>query len=597
MSEVKLFTDPRIELVGRPKMDVAAVHKFLEEHELEWPELEEQLLSAFDLDGRDAEWLIEEAGRGCYVSWPKKGEESRGRSHDDHIKHLIEVQHGCYDAETEVLTEHGWKKFADVKLSDRVATINNVGQIKYHKPINQICADYSGRMYRVQTTSVDLLVTPNHKMFVKVRDEDNFKLVRADELNDCRHRYKKNGFWYAKSKFKDRNIHDWMTLLGFAIGDGYIENNRLRFKLTKPRKIKFMDMLCSFLQLDKNSEVNGSYNLAIPKDKMDLFRSIYNNNDEKIVPNSLIMECSELELVSLYAGLMESDGCVSSNHSEYFTTSPILANQVQQLCLHIGLAANIRIQSDRSGSFGNKPLYIVHVFTTRLQPQVNTHENRDNKTSWVSQYSGQVYCLEVPNNTLYVRRNGKAVWCGNSVLEHVNFNFHVWGISRSCSHEIVRHRAGFAYSQLSQRYVDSSSCAFVVPPAIQELKDSKSDIYDMWLRSCERSQKLYGILTVELAEMYKDIKSRTERRKKARQAARSVLPNATETKIFITCNGRALRHFCEMRANPAADLEIRKLAVAMFDIMSEKFPLIVHGMKKVELEDGTFGVESEFRKV
>ena len=275
---MKLFTDPRIELVGRPHMDVVGVAKFLYEHELEWLELEKKLWSDDGLDGSDAEWLIEEAGRGCYMSWPKAGEEPKGRSHEDHVTHLIEVMHG-------------------------------------------------------------------------------------------------------------------------------------------------------------------------------------------------------------------------------------------------------------------------------------------------------------------------------SVLEHVNFNFHVWGISRSCSHEIVRHRAGFAYSQLSQRYVDSSDCAFVVPPAIQELKKTHPETYSMWLKSCEESQRLYEQLTSTLAEMYQDIKSKTERRKKARQAARSVLPNATETKIFITCNGRALRHFCEMRANPAADLEIRKLAVAMFDIMSEKFPLIVHGMKKVELEDGTFGVESEFRKV
>lgn len=184
-----------------------------------------------------------------------------------------------------------------------------------------------------------------------------------------------------------------------------------------------------------------------------------------------------------------------------------------------------------------------------------------------------------------------------SVLEHVNFNFHVWGISRSCSHEIVRHRAGFAYSQLSQRYVNSGDCAFVVPPAMLELKETKPDIYDMWLRSCERSQQLYEILTSELAEMYKDTESKTERRKKARQAARSVLPNATETKMLITCNGRAARHFCEMRGSPAADVEIRKLAIQMFNLLSKDFPLITHGMEVIALEDGTEGIESKFRKV
>jgi thymidylate synthase (FAD) len=136
-----------------------------------------------------------------------------------------------------------------------------------------------------------------------------------------------------------------------------------------------------------------------------------------------------------------------------------------------------------------------------------------------------------------------------------------------------------------------------VPPAIQELKDLHPDLVDKWYAHCEASQALYEELTAGLSEMYKDLDSKVERRKKARQAARSVLPNATETKVFCTANGRAIRHFVEMRANPAADLEIRMLAVKIFDILSTEFPLLVHGMRKIELPDGTHGVESDYPKV
>lgn len=184
-----------------------------------------------------------------------------------------------------------------------------------------------------------------------------------------------------------------------------------------------------------------------------------------------------------------------------------------------------------------------------------------------------------------------------SVLEHIQFNFEIWNISRSCSHEIVRHRAGFAYSQISQRYVDSSKVRFIVPPGIQALAKINPDIYHDWISHCEKSLQLYEQLTIELAELYKDLPDKTERRKKARQAARSVLPNSTETKIFTSANGRAIRHFIEMRANAAADLEIRKLAMKMFRIMEIKFPLIIHGMKVIKLPDNTEAIESEFRKV
>lgn len=182
-------------------------------------------------------------------------------------------------------------------------------------------------------------------------------------------------------------------------------------------------------------------------------------------------------------------------------------------------------------------------------------------------------------------------------IEHATFNFEIWGVSRSLTHELVRHRIGMSYSQLSQRYVDSSDCAFVVPPAIQQLKETEPVFYDTWIAHMERSQELYSRFTEVLGEMYSDIESKLKKRKKARQAARSVLPNATETKLFVTGNARSVRHLIELRANPAADLEIRMLAVEIFRIMEREFPILLHGMKIVTLPDGTEGIESDYRRV
>lgn len=184
-----------------------------------------------------------------------------------------------------------------------------------------------------------------------------------------------------------------------------------------------------------------------------------------------------------------------------------------------------------------------------------------------------------------------------SVLEHVSFNFHIWGVSRSLTHELVRHRAGCAYSQLSQRYVGEEYINFCIPPDINKLAETNKDLYDEWLQSMLKSRDLYKKLTDGLSLLYMDVANKTEKRKKARQAARSILPNATETKLMVTFNGRALRHFIEMRANPAADLEIRMLAVEIFRVVKDKFNLICHGMRLIQLDDGSEGVESSFRKV
>ncbi len=183
-----------------------------------------------------------------------------------------------------------------------------------------------------------------------------------------------------------------------------------------------------------------------------------------------------------------------------------------------------------------------------------------------------------------------------AAIEHANFTFAIWNVSRSLSHELVRHRIA-SYSQLSQRYVDSSDVAFVIPPAIQELEKVDQGAYRAWVEHCERSRQVYEELTAKLSDMYSDIESNLERRKKARQAARSVLPNATETKIVVTMNARAVRHLIELRANPAADVEIRKLAVKTCRILQDKAPLFAHGLEIVKLEDGTEGVESVYKRV
>ena len=160
-----------------------------------------------------------------------------------------------------------------------------------------------------------------------------------------------------------------------------------------------------------------------------------------------------------------------------------------------------------------------------------------------------------------------------SVLEHINYGFVITGVSRSLTHELVRHRAGFAYSQRSQRYVAEDACAFVVPPAIV---DSDSDLERrQFADAMSESQRSYSLLVQSLSESVAgDFPRATERRKAVRSAARSVLPNATETKIFVTANVRAWRHFIEMRASEYADAEIRRLALAILEILRDESPMM-----------------------
>jgi len=180
-----------------------------------------------------------------------------------------------------------------------------------------------------------------------------------------------------------------------------------------------------------------------------------------------------------------------------------------------------------------------------------------------------------------------------SVLEHSVWNFVVTGVSRSFTHELVRHRAGFAYSQLSQRYVDESDAEYVEPDCIAD----DPELHRLWLDAVTQAHEAYVKLVDGLADKFADHPERTMRRKMARQAARSVLPNATETKIFVTANARALRHFVELRGTPEADVEIRAVAVQMLEILQEKAPNLFGDFAITVAPDGTQVVTTPHRKV
>jgi thymidylate synthase (FAD) len=179
-----------------------------------------------------------------------------------------------------------------------------------------------------------------------------------------------------------------------------------------------------------------------------------------------------------------------------------------------------------------------------------------------------------------------------SVLEHAVWSFLVTGVSRSFTHELIRHRH-FSYSQLSQRYVDESDSDYVEPDAIA----ADPELHAVWTEAVNVARAAYDRLVAGLQERFAGEPDKTLRRKLARQAARSVLPNATETKIFVTGNARALRHFIELRGSEHADVEIRKVAVAVLGLMRAEAPSMFADYTLVPLADGSFATRTEHPKV
>ncbi len=186
-----------------------------------------------------------------------------------------------------------------------------------------------------------------------------------------------------------------------------------------------------------------------------------------------------------------------------------------------------------------------------------------------------------------------------SVLEHPSYSFLIYGVDRSFTHELVRHRVGVAFSQVSQRYVDGKTLRFVQRPEYV----ASSYLLGLFEERIDRAAKEYAEVAAHLVELQAggagilSGEKRTELRKKVNQCARSGLPNETEAPIMLSGNVRALRHIIEMRADGAADLPIRAVGIKLLLIMKKIEPTLFDDYTIVELPDSTMGVRTEYRKV
>ena len=176
-----------------------------------------------------------------------------------------------------------------------------------------------------------------------------------------------------------------------------------------------------------------------------------------------------------------------------------------------------------------------------------------------------------------------------ALLEHASATMYIRGISRSATHELVRHRH-FSFSQLSQRFVHPEDASVIVPPLIRE----DEDLTRLFDRAINESRFAFDELLDALEDKLGEEPNALLRKKQARQAARSVLPNATESRIVVSGNFRSWRHFIGMRATEHADVEIRHVAVECLKLLQEIAPVVFGDFQVATLSDGSEMATSPF---
>lgn len=184
-----------------------------------------------------------------------------------------------------------------------------------------------------------------------------------------------------------------------------------------------------------------------------------------------------------------------------------------------------------------------------------------------------------------------------SVVEHASYTFLIYGIDRSVTHELVRHRLA-SYSQVSQRYVNGKILRFVKRPEYEN-NEHLTQMFETWIQksSEEYDTRANLLLDLQANNPTYETMSKTERRKAVNQAARACLPNETEAPIIFSANVRTLRHVCEMRVSKYADVQIRRAFFKIFLCLAMLEPTLFSDYKITELPDGTFSVETPYKKI
>lgn len=456
----------------------------------------------------------------------------------DIIPHIVmfTTNRGCYDDKTRVLTDKGWKFFDDVDIdNDLICTIDECENLKYVKAKNKIKYFYKGDMHRYKSSQIDLLVTPDHRMWtspldIRRRNPDGSRIwsfIPSDQMTSKRYLFSKSSNGKPNDSklnkliieptvrktnvgcrkfeghvFEGIEIDYFLELIGIWITDGSISygkngrGNRISIIQVKENTRNEIFYLTSLLGI-KTSVFGNDIRLLSPALFDWIVKNFIKDDDCRktyylSLPRWIMTDLSRYQIDCLLRGIFLGDG---SRHSirpgesynrgfVIYTASKQFADDLVELSLLTGRSANVRIVPPRVRHFPSgyvshcKEQYVVSFSYSCFSKKHLLCTNRSiNSGKFDEQYEGFVYCLELESDhRLFVMRNGKAAWCGN------------------CSHELVRHRNDETFAMESTRYckydVEKFGGELTIIEPMAEIRDNP-EAYERWLKDTKADEESY----------------------------------------------------------------------------------------------------------
>lgn len=395
------------------------------------------------------EWIFDEAtgkivafkqdpgrvgGQGDAVEIPIEGNllfRTKSSRNNPEGQSLLRRAYRCFDEETELLTKDGWKYMKDITTKDELATLEpNTMELEYQQPTDMHSYDFEGEMVSLNSKYMDVLVTPNHRMWAKRAHADTYDFIEAGDIK-AQQKFMRWANWkgsneeyynipsYGVHMAEETNIlmKDWIAFMGLFLSEGFTSITKSTQQhivgITQkegPKADIIRDLLDKLpLKYSEHAQDNDIVVFEFYNKPLCLELLPFGNSLDKYIPAYIKGLDKELirHFISWY---MFGDGTISGSNSTYkgtptiSTVSTRLADDLQELALKIGLAG-LKWSREQTNSYGKNKLYFVS-FSKVLECKVPEPTKK--------YYKGKVYCPTTPNGIVYARRNGRAIWTGNS---------------------------------------------------------------------------------------------------------------------------------------------------------------------------------------
>jgi len=384
----------------------------------------------------------------------------------------------CYDDKTEILTDNGFKFFSDLTGKEKIACLNpKTNQLEYHKANKHIKEPFVGKLQCGENSLIDYAVTPNHKMYVSVPNSLtqkilDFKLIESEYVFQKNLHFKKDAIWIGEEKSKfilsklkikenklvlengddfefvrnekyledvEINMDLWLKFFGFWLAEGWTTStpNLYQVGVAQTKNNGYLEEIYDTLS-------KMGFNPTYTKDLKQVrvfdkrlwnYLNQFGKAEKKYIPND-ILDLSPRQLNILLKWFLNGDGSQEKSHTFFdkryneirkrntsrkraYTVSKVLSDNIQEICLKIGVISSVTNRGKRNSKmkdgrviYAKHDAYVISIGEDSKRSRKTPLLKKENQ--FEKNYDGFVYCVNVPHNIIYVRRNGKTMWCGNS---------------------------------------------------------------------------------------------------------------------------------------------------------------------------------------